>query len=140
MPKAERLWRIFGIDEKSLTKKERILLEADLWLRIHHELNKHFLSIYKEYFFLIKQANNKENDMFEHENVKMLIQDIIRTGEYTLEGIAYYTYTCVDVLQEILYGKCEPSARLLRNLIELHRSVFRDFYTSIIEKVKKEMF
>ena len=132
----EPLCRLIGINIATLTKEEIILLEAELFTRICEELKEIFREQYKEDFRLMIFNREKENEMHEAKLVQLITKDILSTGEYRLNGIAYYTDTHEDVIEEIMAGRnTSPSATLLRRLIELHRSVRRDLYEIIIRKV-----
>ena len=137
MPAMEPLSRLIGINTATFTKEENILLEAELFIRICEELKEIFREQYKEDFrFLMIFNREKENEMHEAKLVQLITKDILSTGEYRLNGIAYYTDTHEDVIEEIMAGRnTSPSATLLRRLIELHRSVRRDLYEIIIRKV-----
>jgi hypothetical protein len=77
--------------------------------------------------------------MFEANFIRCIINDILSTEEYTLSGIAYYTETPEEIVYDIAIGhNTSPSANLLRKIIELHRSVRRDLYRSIVEKIISE--
>ena len=77
--------------------------------------------------------------MLEANFVRLIIKDILATEEYNLKGIAYYTDTHEDVVQEVIDGRnTNPSATLLRRSIDLHRLVRRDLYHSIVKKIATE--
>ena len=74
--------------------------------------------------------------MLEAKFIRLIIQTILSTDEYTLEGIANYTNTHEEVVHEIFCGQNpNPSAIFLRKLIELHRTVRRDLYQEITKKI-----
>jgi len=77
--------------------------------------------------------------MLESELVRCIINDILSTEEYSLTGIAFYTRKPEDVIFEIASGNnTDPSASLLRKIIELHRSVRPSLYQQIIKKIIAE--
>jgi len=130
---------IVGIHPKNLTKEEILLLEAELFIRICAELKEQQRIQYKDYFRLMKFTVEMENAMLEANFLRLIIHDIIATEEYDLRGIAYYTNTHEDVVQEIASGcNTRPSAILLQRTIELHRSVRRDLYYAIMKKISSE--
>jgi hypothetical protein len=136
MSATEPLCHLIGINPSKLTKEEIQLLEAELFVRICEELKEFFREQNRDYFHLMKFNTEKENDMLESKFVRLIIQDILSTEEYNLNGIAYYTNTHEDVVDEVLAGRnTSPSATFLRRVIELHRSVRRDLYHSIIKKI-----
>lgn len=139
MSAIEPLCHLAGINPNKLTKEESLLLEIELFARICEELKEAFKKQHKEYFRLMKLTTEKENTMLESKFVRLIIQDILSTGEYSLEGIAYYTNTHEDIIQETYIGKnTNPSAALLRKIIELHRTVRRDLYQTIMKKIAVE--
>ena len=124
MPAIEPLCCLIGISASSLTKEENILLEIELFTRICEGLKEVFREHHKNYFCLMKFTMEMENAMLEENFIRLLVNDILASKEYTLEGIACYTNTHEDVMQEILAGlNSNPSAMLLRKIIELHKLV-----------------
>ena len=74
--------------------------------------------------------------MLEAYFVCLIIKDILSSEEYTLDGIARYTDTPEEVVEEILSERNKnPSARFLRRLIELHRSIRPSLYLMIMKKI-----
>jgi hypothetical protein len=67
---------------------------------------------------------------------QFIVNDIVSTGEYTPQGIACYTGSFEEVVEEIQSGiNTNPSGILLKRLIGLHCSVRRDLYDFIIRKI-----
>ena len=136
MPAIEPLCRLIGIYPGNLTSMENILLEIDFFICIHEEWKEVLRQQYKDYFQLMKLTIEKENKMIESKFIRSIIQDILSTNEYSLEGIALYTNTPQDVLLEIYSEQnLNPSATLLRKIIELHRTVRHDLYLQIAKKI-----
>lgn len=136
MSAIEPLCLLFGIEPNTLSNEETILLEAELFLRICEELREIIREEYKDYFLLMKLTKDKENVMLESKFIPFFIEDILSTKEYNLQGIALYTDTHEDVLQEAYAGlNLYPSAILLRKIIELHRTVRRELYQKIVKKI-----
>lgn len=133
------LSQLIGIKTLNLSKEENILLEIELFSRICEELKEVFRQQNKQYFQIMKFNTEMENTMLESKYIRFIIQDILSTNEYSLEGIAHYTHTHEDVLYE-LYTELniQPSATLLRKIIELHRTVRRELYESIAKKIALE--
>ncbi len=140
MSAIEPLYNLASIEFSNLLSKEEILfLEADFFRGICDELKKIFKEQLNNYFRLMKFTIEKENTMLEAYFIRLIINDILSTEEYTLEGIALYTDTHIDVVEEVLSGKnTNPSALFLRRLIELHRTIRRTLYLSIIKKITSE--
>lgn len=137
----EFLCQLIGVDPRKFSKEENILLEAELFTRMCEEMEEIFRERYKYYFKIIKFEINKESDVREDNLVYCVVNDILATKEYTLEGIAHYTQLPEDVIYEAsLGGNKAPSATLLRRVIELHRSVRPELYRQIMEKMTMEYF
>jgi hypothetical protein len=87
----------------------------------------------------VKTTIEKENTMFETNLARLIVHDILLTGEYTLDGIAQYANSHEDVIHEIFTGQNpNPSAILLRRLLELHRMVRRELYLAISKKITEK--
>ena len=136
MPAVEPLSRLIKINPCTLSKEENALLEAELFVETCEELKEVFRKKYKNYFCLMKFSVDKENIVLENKLTYWMINDILSTDEYTMQGIACYTDTFEEVIEEIMTGKnTSPSAKFLRKLIDLHRTVRRDLYDLIIKKI-----
>jgi hypothetical protein len=139
MSAIQPLFYLVSQNLKELSKKESFLLEAELLLYVCKALKEFFRERHKNYFCLIKFTMEMEDNMLETNFLRLILQDILSTDEYSIEGIAHYIDTPEDVLQEIVMGyNTNPSAKLLQRVIELHRSVRRDLYRSIIKKMTEE--
>ena len=122
-----------------LSKQENLLLEAELFSRIYIELKNFFGQQHKDFFRLMNFTVDMEDTMLEANLLRFIIQDILLTEMYTLQGISYYSDTHEDVLQEIINGRnTSPSVKLFRRMVELHREVKRDFYHAMIKKIMLE--
>lgn len=136
MPAIEPLCKLIGTNPSHFTKKENLLIEADLFVRICEEIKGIFREKYQNYFSLMRYGKEKENAMLDANFAKSIIQDILSTEEYNLNGITLYTNTCEDVIQDIIEGRnFNPSSNFLRRIIELHRMVRPDLYHAIFKKI-----
>lgn len=127
------------VNPSVLSKEENLLLEADLFSYLCRELMEMTKHQYKAYFSILKFDTNMENKIMENNFVRGVICDILSTEEYSLPGLAYYTNVPEDVIFEIVSGKnVDPSASLLRKIIELHRSVRPNLYREIMQKIMQE--
>ena len=141
MPATEPLCHLVGINPAELTKEEGIILEVELFARLCEELKNIFKTKHKDYLQLIKCDSETENTIMEALFVRCVINDILSTEEYTLDGIAVYTHTPEEVVYELAMGaNTSPSATLLRRIIELHRSVRRDLYEALMKKISSTIF
>lgn len=74
--------------------------------------------------------------MLEENFLQFVINDILSTKEYSLEGIAQYADISEEVIYDILTGSHKiPSLPLSRKIIELHKSVRQDLYSQIFKKI-----
>ena len=139
MTAMELFYQWIGISFSQFSKEEVLLLEAELFVRVCEELKEVFRQQHKDYFLLMKFTIEMENAMLEANFVRLILNDILTTEEYNLSSIAYYIDTHEDVIQEVIDGRnTSPSATLLRRSIDLHRSVRRDLYNSIVKKIANE--
>ena len=125
-----------GVSTCKLSKEEIFILEAELFTCICEELKEFFRNHHRDYFRLMKFTIEQENAMLEINFIRLIMKDIVSSEEYTLEGIARYTDIHEDIVQEVFTGRnINPSAKLLRRIIELHRSIRRDLYNAIMKKI-----
>lgn len=135
MAAMELLCHMAGVNSERLSKEESVLLETILFADLCNELLSLFKSLYKDYFQLLKNTEMEE-EVMEANLMKCLINDIIATESYTLEGIAFYTQTHDEVIYEVVCGRnTSPSLMLSRKIIELHRSVRPELYKKIFAKI-----
>lgn len=136
MAALELLCHFIGIDSNQLSKKENFILEAELYMHISGELWKSFRSQYADYFYLFKFNSEMENMMMELFFIRCLINDILKSEAYNLSGIAYYTQTPEEIIQDLLIGyKVSPVIAFTRKLIELHKSIRPEVYQNILKKI-----
>lgn len=130
------LCQLAGIDPNQLSKEEKIVLEAELFVRFCDELKGFFSTQYQDYFRTFKFNIKMEDEEMEVNFVRCIINDILLAEEYSLLGIACYTNTPEDVIYEIAIGKnTNPSSLLVRKIIEIHRSIRPELYRAIIKKI-----
>ena len=105
-------------------------------LMLLHELKKIFEKELKNYVCLMQSTTEKESTMFEFRLVQLILLDILSSDDYDMTGVARYTNTCEEVIEEVITGRNPmPSVIFFRRLIDLHRSVRRDIYETIIRKI-----
>lgn len=139
MDATELLCNLLGIPSKNLTTQENLILEAVLFTRICDELKEIFRAKNKNYFSLINISMNKENTMLEAKFLSFLINDILMTEEYSIEGIAYHTQIPEDAICDIVSGKnVSPSLQVSRKILDLHRKVRPDLYKEVVKKITTE--
>lgn len=136
MSAIQELCCLYGVDPKQFSKEENILLEANLFTRICEELKEIYREQNKDFFRLIKFTKEMEDEMLEANFIRHVINDILATDEYTLDGIAYYSGSSEDVIHEVATGlNTSPSLSLARKIIELHRTIRPDLYRTILSKI-----
>ncbi len=68
--------------------------------------------------------------------LRLLVNDLLQNENYTLSGIANYTQTPEEIIQDLLIsGYSSPILALMRKIIELHRNTYPDVYEKIIKKI-----
>lgn len=118
-----------------LSKSENTLLENYLLACLSHHLCDSQKDQYGSYLKLLRNQPHQENDMTEANFLRFLVNDILSTNEYTLDGIANTIRIPLDPILEIVSGiNTNPSVTLASKLIKLHSSVRRDLYKKITEK------
>lgn len=136
MSMVEPLCLLAGINPSLFSKEEIFLLEIDLFTRICEELKEFFKNQHRNYFRIIKLNAVMENAIMETKFIRNIINDIVLTKEYSLQGVACYTHTTEDVIFEVACGRnTNPLSTLLRKIIELHRIVRPNLYRDIMKKI-----
>jgi hypothetical protein len=139
MPAVLQLCQLANLNPEDLSKEENFMLEYILFSQICEKLKEVFKNQHKDYFRIIKLSHETENTIMDTNFARCIVNDIISSEEYTLSGVACYTNTTDDVILEIVAGRnTDPSASLLRRIIELHRSVRPDLYREIMKKLVDE--
>lgn len=139
MPAIQPLYLLLDVNHGKFSKEEHLFLEAELLTRICAAMKERFGKQLREYFYLMNFTKEMENAMLEANFLRLVINDILSTEEYTLEGIARYTDTHEDVVHEVISGRnSTPSAILLQRALDLHRTVRSDLYREIMKKIASE--
>lgn len=139
MTATEPLCQLMGISSTNLTREEKYLIELELFVLICEELKKVIKAKNTEYFRLMKLNSEMENNMLDANLIRYVINDILLSEEYTLEGIACYTQIPEEVICDIAVGKnLSPSLPASRKIIELHKSIRPNLYREIMKKIAAE--
>jgi hypothetical protein len=139
MAALQPLSKLIDYNVSTLSEQESLLLETMLFVRLCEELKEIFRKEHKNYFTVLKYTLQMENDMLEANFLPIIIRDILSTNEYTLNGIAEYTNIHEDVICEIMSGQnSNPSVSLFRRIMELHKTVKRDMYSTTLKKITTE--
>ncbi len=139
MPAMEFLCRIIGVNPARLSKEENVILEAVLFCSLCDYLKDRFEHEFISDFSLMNDNSNRDEMMMEASFIRFIIHDLIRSGEYTMAGIAVYTNIPEEVVYEIAIGKnISPSLYVSRKIIELHKTVRLDLYQEIMRKISAD--
>jgi hypothetical protein len=141
MPATDLIFCLFRVKTSKLSTAERIILEAKCLTIIYYEFQSMIADRYKNYLRLVKPANYMEKQMQGGDFLRELIVDILSTEEYSMAGIARFAHVSEDVLIDIASGlNRHPTFDLSRKIIEIHASVRRDLYDSIVKKAFSDLF
>src|SRR3990167_955441 len=113
------------------TKNERKILKAILISRVHQLLSE----IFQE---KIQCADDSTMECYAMDNqvIKLLIQSIVETEEYTLEGIARYTHIPFDVIYDAACGiNSQLSVTPWSRVVDLYLQVKPDVSQILMEKL-----
>lgn len=73
--------------------------------------------------------------------IKLLIEEIVNTGEYTLEGIAYHTRIPFDVIDEAACGlNAQISIAAWVKIIDLYFSIKPEAKSMLIKTIMEDQF
>jgi hypothetical protein len=132
----ELMCDLMGIISSKFSKTESLILEGELFTRFCDELKKRFRTKYCHYFRVMNFNAKAEEEMLEGHLVRYVIDDILASGDYTLQGIAYYTHISEDCVYDMAIGHdLDPSSTVFRNMLKLHRSVRPDLYQQMMKKI-----
>lgn len=124
MATTEHFCRIAKINPQHLSKEEAFLLEVSLLTDICNE------------FIDIHSLLTGENKMTYGKLIHLILNDLIKTNDYTLTGVAHYSNVPEEVIYDISTGiNTNPSLEVSRKIIELHKSARSELYQHIMEKI-----
>ena len=123
------LFRFYG---EKISKQERILIEAIFFQQIYQELVQGFE---------IKIKNTqREDDMLDGNIINTLVNDLLDSEEYSVEGLASYTGCSEDVIYDLAAGiNSNPTLTISTKIIELHFVARQELYNSLIKKILAQM-
>ena len=107
----------------------------------HQILRAFLLSFLYEVFFISSLETDFNNYLMEHsfmdnKVMQFLIQSILDTEEYTLEGIAIYTHIPFDVIYDITCGiNKQASITTWAKLVDLYLRTKPDILPMLINKL-----
>ena len=126
----------FGFEVSSLSKEELTFLEVELFMQVYKALREYFYQMNKPYLLLLKFDKQEEEAMIENNFWKYIINDILRSEEYSITGIAFYTETSEEVICDLITGvNTRPSFPLTKKVIDLHRTVRPMLYNEMVKRI-----
>lgn len=118
---------LFGLDCDKLSKNERTLIEIIMINYVYQELVTYFRAIYD---------NQMEEFMLNGDVIRILVNDLVSSNEYSIQAIASYTGYPEDVIFDLAGGmNLNPTFALSTRIIELHALSRREFYNSLIKRI-----
>lgn len=119
---------------KHSVKNERKILKAFLLGSLH----KLFCELFQNKMQLIQNNNSMECYAVDSQIIRFLIQEIVETGEYTLEGIAFHTRIPFDVVYDAVCGiasqfSITPWARIVDLYIQVKPEIARELTAKLSE-------
>lgn len=71
--------------------------------------------------------------------INYILLDLIKSEDYTIDGIATYTHIPQEVIYDIAIGNnTNPTLDVSRKIIELHKGVRADLYHRVMEKITEK--
>lgn len=117
---------------KFSVKNERKILKAFLLNRLHQL----FFELFQNKMQFIENNYLMECYAMDSKIIQLIIQNIIESGKYTLEGIAFYTRIPFDVIYDAACGiSNESSITLWVRVVDLFIQVNPDVAQILIDKL-----
>lgn len=134
MSAMEYLCHMAGINPCHLSKEENLLLETILICALCDELSEMYQDRVANNF--IKKYQEKDSMMVHGNVINLILQDLIKSNEYTITGVATYSNVPEDVIYDIAIGNNNnPSLEVSRKIVELHRVARADLYQRVMQKI-----
>jgi hypothetical protein len=120
------------------TQNKRKILKIFLLNRLHQL----FLEKFRNEIQTDKTNSSMECYTVDSKIIQFLIQNIIETGEYTLEGIAYHTKVPFDIIFDAACGNSNqlsitPWARIVDIYIQINPEISQLLFDNLIETKSK---
>lgn len=117
---------------KFSAKNERKILKAFLLGQLHQL----FCKLFQNKMLCNDNDSSTECYTMDSKIIQFLIQGIVETGEYTLEGIAFYTHIPFDVIYDAACGiKNQFSITPWVRVVDLYTQVKPDITKILIDKL-----
>lgn len=99
-------------------------------------LHQIFCGLFKNELQLNKNNSLLESYAMDSKITQLIIQGIVETGEYTLEGIAYHTHIPTDVIYEAACGiNNQSSITLWARIVDIYMQVKPDIAQMLIVRL-----
>lgn len=126
----------------SSKKNERKLLKFFLVNRLH----KFFITFfYKKFQYDLGKNFELTTECYEMDGkiIQVLLNEIVETGEYTLEGVATYTRIPLDIIVDAACGTAHqlsitPWTRIVDLYMQVRPTVYKAFFDKLVETVDKQ--
>lgn len=118
---------------------ERNIIKAFLLSHLHHL----FCNLFHKKIQFEQNNSLMESYTVDNKIIQLLIQGIIETGEYTLEGIALYTKIPFDVIFDAACGNntqlsITPWARVVNLYMQVKPEVTQLLFNRLLERKDKK--
>lgn len=128
----------------SFNKNEKKLLKFFLVSYLHQFFHSFY---HKNFQFDLGKNYRLTTECYEMDEkiIGNLISEIVKTGEYTIEGIATYTKIPLDIIIDATCGTCNQlSVTLWTRIIDLYMQVKPDvskvFFDKLVSLIEKNNF
>lgn len=133
MSSIEYLCKSAGLRPARLSKQENLLLDTYLLCNLVQEFNN---TISHTHPINNTTQTNKDFAMTHGNIIHLILQDLLKTNDYTITGVATYSDVPEDVIYDIAIGNnLNPSLDVTRKIVELHRTARSDVYRHVMRKI-----
>ena len=114
--------KLFHLNDIPIASNKKKLIESVYLIRLYQELS----------LFTHETGSTMENNS----TIRNLVNDLLASDEYSIDGLATYTGYPEDVIYDIAAGmNTNPTLLLAIRIIELHIMFRRDLYNEIAQKI-----
>lgn len=129
------LYKKLNISNTQIKHHEKLLIEAYLYNLLYRKARCKFRNQFEDQIKFLN-THLSEDEVMDNNLSYYLVQDLLATGNFTLEGIAYETKTHVDVIIDIASGiRTNISAAIFNRIIKLHINTKRSVYSELIKRL-----
>lgn len=140
MPAMEPFYALIANDYSIFNKSEWLFLDAVLFSAVCDALLRELINEQISGLNAVSINIKEEKQMLDNKLMQKLINEILISGEYTIRGISFYTGIPEEIIDDIYIGlNTYPSGYFMRKIIEIHKSIYYEFYRSLIKKIMEKM-